>query len=211
MLGRNALDHNVIWDRSSIALAKQLGDKVTFGLNSEIWSPRVVPGEEMLPAQYGERLDTMQPVKDLVAAGIPVHFEGGKPDEPPLWRIERFVTRVARYATRSERARRAGNEATAMERLWGKDQAIDRKTALRMVTLDAAFFIGEEKMLGSIETGKYGDLVVLEGDYLGVPQDRIDEIEPVMTIVGGKIVFDASQRSRESRTGGRSSGDQPAS
>ena len=105
MLVRNALDHNVVWDSLSINLAKQLGSTVTFGLNSEIWSPRVVRGEEMLPSQYGERLDSMQPVKDLVAAGIPVHLEGGKPDEPPLWRIERFVTRVARYATRSERGR----------------------------------------------------------------------------------------------------------
>jgi predicted amidohydrolase YtcJ len=196
MLGRNALDHNVIWDSQSIAMARELGDKVTFGLNSEIWSPRVVRGEEMLPAQYGERLDSIQPVKTLVEAGIPVHFEGGKPDEPPLWRIERFVTRVARYATRSERARRAGASGAPaqIERVWGKDQAIDRKIALRMVTLDAAYFIGEEKMLGSIEKGKYGDLVVLNADYLGVAQDRIDEIEPVMTIVGGKIVFDASQR-----------------
>jgi predicted amidohydrolase YtcJ len=194
MLGRNALDHNVIWDSQSIALARQLGDKVTFGLNSEIWSPRIVRGEEMLPSQYGERLDSIQPVKTLVEAGIPVHFEGGKPDEPPLWRIERFVTRVARYATRSERARSAAAGAAAIERTWGKDQAIDRKVALRMVTLDAAYFIGEEKMLGSIEKGKYGDLVVLDGDYLAVPQDRIDEIEPVMTIVGGRIVFDAAKR-----------------
>jgi predicted amidohydrolase YtcJ len=196
MLGRNALDHNVVWDSLSIAKARELGDKVTFGLNSEIWSPRVVRGEEMLPAQYGERLASMQPVKTLVEAGIPVHFEGGKPDEPPLWRIERFVTRVARYATRSERARRAGVTAGSapVERVWGKDQAIDRRIALRMVTLDAAYFIGEEKMLGSIEKGKYGDLVVLNGDYLGVADDRIDEIEPVMTIVGGKIVFDAAKR-----------------
>jgi hypothetical protein len=196
MPGRNALDHNVIWDDLSIGMARQLGDKVTFGLNSEIWSPRVVRGEEMLFAQYGERLGSIQPVKDLVAAGIPVHFEGGKPDEPPLWRIERFVTRVARYATRSERARRAGEGAGAAERerVWGKDQAVDRRIALRMVTRDAAFFIGEEKMLGSIETGKYADLVVLDADYLEVPPDRIDDIEPVMTIVGGQIVFDASRR-----------------
>ena len=191
MLGRNALDHNLVWDSESIALAKRLGDKVTFGLNSEIWSPRVVRGEEMLTSQYGERVHSIQPVKELVAAGIPVHFEGGKPDEPPLWRIERFVTRVGRHATRSERAR-AGAAATT-DQAWGKDQAVDRKTALRMVTLDAAFFIGEEKMLGSIEKGKYGDLVVLDGDYLGVADDRIDELQPVMTIVGGKVVFDATR------------------
>jgi len=121
-----------------------------------------------------------------------VHFEGGKPDEPPLWRIERFVTRVARYATRSERARRAGGAQDT--RVWGADQAVDRRQALRMVTIDAAFFIGEEKMLGSIETGKYADLVVLNGDYLAVSDDRIDELEPAITIIGGKIVFEADKR-----------------
>src|SRR5262249_45633223 len=208
MLGRNALDHNVIWDTTSIGLAKQMGDNVTFGLNSEIWSPRVVRGDEMLFAQYGERLSHMQPVKDLVNAGIPVHFEGGKPDEPPLWRVERFVTRVARYATRSERAQRAGvlrepqdapsssrgAGAAQQTRVWGADQAVDRRQALRMVTIDAAFFIGEEKMLGSIEPGKYADLVVLDGDYLTAPDDRIDELEPALTIVGGRVVFDAGLR-----------------
>jgi hypothetical protein len=194
MLGRHALDHNVIWDNTSIALAKQMGDRVTFGLNSEIWSPRVVRGDEMLFAQYGERLARIQPVKDLVSAGIPVHFEGGKPDEPPLWRVERFVTRVARYATRSERARRAGGAEAQQARVWGPDQAVDRRQALRMVTIDAAFFIGEEKMLGSIEAGKYADLVVLNGDYLAVADDRIDELEPVLTVVGGKVVFEAARQ-----------------
>jgi predicted amidohydrolase YtcJ len=196
MLGRNALDHNVIWDAQSIGLAKQLEDKVTFGLNSEIWSPRVVRGEEMLLSQYGERLATIQPVKDLVAAGIPVHFEGGKADEPPLWRIERFVTRVARYATRSERARRGGTGGEDRNRVWGKDQAVDRTQALRMVTSGPAFFLSEEKMLGSIERGKYADMVVLNGDYMAVPDDRLDELEPVMTIVGGKVVYEASPGTR---------------
>lgn len=193
MLGRNALDHNVIWDSQSIEFAKQLGDSVAYGLNSEIWSPRIVRGEEMLFAQYGERLGTIQPVKTLVEAGLNVHFEGGKPDEPPLWRIERFVTRVSRYATRSERARRAGG-AGSQARTWGKDQAVDRRQALRMVTIAAARFIGEEKMLGSIERGKYADLVVLNGDYMAVPEDGIDELMPVITIVGGKVVFEAPAR-----------------
>jgi predicted amidohydrolase YtcJ len=104
-LGRNALDHNLIWDSKSIAAAKSLGDSIAFGLNSELWSPRIVRGEEMLFSQYGERLGHIQPVKDLVAAGLNVHFEGGKPSEPPLWRVERFVTRTDRFQTRSERTR----------------------------------------------------------------------------------------------------------
>jgi hypothetical protein len=47
-------------------------------------------------------------------------------------------------------------------------------------------------MRGSIEKGTYADLVVLSGDYLEVPDDRISELEPVMTIVGGRIMYERS-------------------
>jgi predicted amidohydrolase YtcJ len=190
MLGRHALDHNLIWDKRSIAAGQALGDKIAFGLNSELWNPRIVRGEEMLFAQYGERLATIQPVKDLIEAGLNVHFEGGNPDLPPLWRIARFVTRVDRFETRSERARRRAGPKPE-PRTWGPDQKVDRRQALRMVTIGPARFISEEKMLGSIEPGKYADLVVLSGDYLAVPDEEIDSLEPVMTIVGGQVVFEA--------------------
>jgi predicted amidohydrolase YtcJ len=183
MLGRNALDHNLIWDAKSLAMSKQLGDRMAFGLNAEIFSQRVVRGEEMLFSQYGEKMNTMQPVKDLLAAGVNVHFEGGKPDEPPVWRIERFVTRT----DKSTRSAREG-------RVWGKNQAIDRKQALLMTTYNAAKFIGEEKMLGSIEKSKYADLVVFNGNYLSVPDDKIDELLVDMTIVGGKTVYQRASK-----------------
>jgi predicted amidohydrolase YtcJ len=194
MLGRNALDHNLIWDAKSIEAARQAGDRMAFGLNAELWGQRVVRGTEMLSAQYGERLHRVQPVKDLVNAGLNVHFEGGKPDDPPLWRVERFVTRLARYNTRSERARRAGAAAVASPaRVWGPDQKVDRRQALRLVTIEAAKFITEEKRLGSIEKGKYADLVVLSGDLMAVPDDQISSLEPAMTIVGGNVVFEATR------------------
>jgi len=188
MLGRNALDHNLIWDATTIGLAKQLARSVAFGLNSELWNPRVVRGDEMVHVQYGDRLDRMQPVKDLVAAGIPVHFEGGDPEEPPMWRIERFVTRTDRFETRTERRRSAAKPVSP--RVWGADQRIDRRQALRMVTIDAARFISEEQMLGSIERGKYADLVVLSGNFMTVPDDQLGQLEPVMTIVGGNVVYE---------------------
>ena len=185
MLGRNALDHNLIWDQKSIGLARNMGEKVTYGLNAELWSPRVVRGDEMLPAQYGAGLNTVQPVRDLLQAGIRVHFEGGKPDEPPMWRAQKFITRVARYATRSERGTSAGENL-----VWGQQHAVDRKEALRLLTYESAFFINEEKMLGSIEKGKYADMVVLSGDYMTVSENEIEKLEPVMTIVGGNVVFE---------------------
>ena len=186
MLGRNALDHNLIWDAKSIALARQYGDNLAFGLNSEVFAPRVVRGEDMMMAQYGERIGRVQPVKDLLAAGLNVHFEGASGDEPPLWQIERYVTRTADVRPRRERA---GGPPT--KRVWGPDQAIDRRQALRMVTSAAAKFISEDALLGSLEKGKYADMVVLDGDYMAVADDRIDEIEPVMTIVGGRVMWEA--------------------
>jgi predicted amidohydrolase YtcJ len=75
--------------------------------------------------------------------------------------------------------------------VYGEQQAVDRKDALRLLTIEAAFFIAEEKMLGSIEKGKYADLVVLNGDYMTVPENEIEKLEPMMTIVGGQVAFEA--------------------
>ncbi|HEY7679384.1 MAG TPA: amidohydrolase family protein, partial [Terriglobia bacterium] len=77
----------------------------------------------------------------------------------------------------------------AQGREWGPDHAIDRPTALRMTTLWAARYIGEEKVIGSIEKGKKADLVVLGADYLTVPEDQIGKIPVVAAIVDGKTVF----------------------
>jgi hypothetical protein len=189
LLARHSLDHNLIWDAKSIALAKQMGNNMAFGLNSEVFQPRQVRGEHMLMAQYGETwITNMQPVKDLLAAGINVHSEGVS---SPLYRLERLITRKAGIRPRGERE--AGAPPTA--RTWAPEQAIDRQQALKMVTINAAKFISEENMLGSLERGKYADMVVLDGDYMTVSEDKIDELEPVVTIVGGKVAWEAGAES----------------
>ena len=66
-----------------------------------------------------------------------------------------------------------------------------------MVTIAAARFITEEKMLGSIERGSTRTSSSSTATTCRCPRtDR--QLEPVMTIVGGKIVFEALQ-SRQSR------------
>ena len=49
---------------------------------------------------------------------------------------------------------------------------------------------GREHLVGSIEPGKLADLVVLEEDPLSMPADRLKEIRPLATMLGGKWVFD---------------------
>ncbi len=71
---------------------------------------------------------------------------------------------------------------------------ISREDALRLHTVGSAWFSFEEKIKGSIEPGRLADLVVLTDDYLTVPEDKIREISSVMTIVGGKIVYEAKKQ-----------------
>ena len=69
---------------------------------------------------------------------------------------------------------------------------ISREDALIAHTRRNAFFFFRENDLGSIQTGRLADMVVLDRDYLTVPADEIKNIRPVVTIVGGKIVYDAA-------------------
>lgn len=47
----------------------------------------------------------------------------------------------------------------------------------------------KEKELGSLEVGKWADMVVLDRDYMTISTDEIRDIRPLKTIIGGKIVY----------------------
>ena len=66
---------------------------------------------------------------------------------------------------------------------------ISRAAALTAHTRSNAYLMFKEKDLGSIEVGKLADMVVLDRDYLTVPVGEIRDIKPVMTIVGGRLVY----------------------
>jgi predicted amidohydrolase YtcJ len=58
-----------------------------------------------------------------------------------------------------------------------------------MHTTGAAYLQFAEDTRGSLETGKLADLVVIDRDYLTIPDDDIRNIQPVMAIVDGKIAY----------------------
>jgi len=70
-------------------------------------------------------------------------------------------------------------------------QTISREDALIAHTRKNAFLVFQENNLGSIQPGKLADLVVIDRDYLTIPADQIKDIKPVITIVGGRIVYEA--------------------
>jgi predicted amidohydrolase YtcJ len=71
-------------------------------------------------------------------------------------------------------------------------QTLTRMEALRLYTANNGWFFREEDQLGSIEPGKLGDVVVLSDDFLDpakVPDEGIKRVKSVLTVVGGKAVY----------------------
>jgi predicted amidohydrolase YtcJ len=73
-------------------------------------------------------------------------------------------------------------------------QTISREDALIAHTRKNAYLVFQEDNLGSIQPGKLADLLVLDRDYLTVPADQIKDIKPMITMVGGRVVYDAETR-----------------
>jgi predicted amidohydrolase YtcJ len=70
-------------------------------------------------------------------------------------------------------------------------QTISREEALIAHTRSNAAFLFQEGNIGSLAPGKYADLLVLDRDYLTVPAEEISAIKPLMTMVGGRVVYNA--------------------
>jgi predicted amidohydrolase YtcJ len=85
---------------------------------------------------------------------------------------------------------------TRFSGILGPELALTREEMLRYHTINAAYVLGEEKKLGSIEVGKQADLVVLSKDVMECPIDDLLHIQALMTIVDGKFVY--QNKSKES-------------
>lgn len=68
-------------------------------------------------------------------------------------------------------------------------QSVTREEALIAHTRSNALILFQEGNLGSLAPGKYADLLVLDRDYFTVPADQIKDIKPLMTMVGGRVVY----------------------
>lgn len=124
-----------------------------------------------------KRAAWVTPVRAYLDAGLAV--SGGTDSSvvpyPPLWVFYHFVTRD-----------------TITGGVLGPDQKVTREEALKLLTINNAHLTFEEKTKGSIEVGKFADLVVLPEDIMTAPAKRIETMQVLMTIVGGKVVYQQS-------------------
>lgn len=70
-------------------------------------------------------------------------------------------------------------------------EAVTVTEALKMWTIWAAKSMGEEKVKGSIEPGKFADMTVLSDDIFTMPKEGLKNVKVLKTIVGGNVVYEA--------------------
>ncbi|HEX8716348.1 MAG TPA: amidohydrolase family protein [Gemmatimonadaceae bacterium] len=73
---------------------------------------------------------------------------------------------------------------------WHPEQKMTREEALKSMTIWPAYAAFEDKLMGSLEPGKYADFVVLDQDIMTAPAERILQTNVVATYVGGVAVYE---------------------
>ncbi len=72
---------------------------------------------------------------------------------------------------------------------WYPGQKVTRLEALKAFTIWAAYGQFEEDIKGSLEVGKLADFVVIDRDYMTCPETDIKDIQALMTVSGGEVVY----------------------
>jgi predicted amidohydrolase YtcJ len=153
----------------------QLGRMKRLGMSAQIHSRPLIQGA-LMHQVHGERAWDMPPFRRVQDSGI-------------VWGLGSDATAVTTsnpFYTLSL--------AVTGKMIGGRHvnrQTITREEALIAHTRNNAHIVFQEANLGSISPGRYADLLVLDRDYLTVPADEIKDIRPLMTMVGGKIVYEA--------------------
>src|ERR1700733_1208827 len=80
--------------------------------------------------------------------------------------------------------------------LYPQENRLSREEALKLYTMGSSWFSTEDGTKGSLASGQLADLAVLSSDYFSIPEEEIKQIESVLTIVGGKIVYATDEFSK---------------
>jgi predicted amidohydrolase YtcJ len=124
-----------------------------------------------------ETASEVTPVKTYLDAGLLVAGGTDSPVIPfnPFWNLYHMASRD-----------------TISDGVYGEDQKIaSRQLLLRLVTINYAKLIGEEKTRGSIEPGKLADFAILTDDFLTAKPETIRDMKALSTWVGGREVYRA--------------------
>jgi len=166
---RHTLQHCQMADAAQLARAARLRMCVNFFANHLYYW-----GDAHYTQTMGsDRANRMDPAQTARKLGITF----GLHSDAPITQLNPLFTAWC-----------AVQRQTASGRVLGEAERLPVADALNAITLGAAFTIGMEKVVGSIEVGKFADFAVLEEDPYDVPPERLGQLAVWGTILGGRIM-----------------------
>jgi len=139
---------------------------------------------EYFVERYGrQQAERTPPIGRMLALGVPV---GAGTD----------ATRVSSYNPFLSLYWLVTGNTVGGLNLYPEQNRLDRMEALRLYTVGSSWFSTEEGKKGSIAPGQLADLAVLSADYFSISDEDIKRLESVLTLVGGKVVYAASEFSK---------------
>ena len=141
-------------------------------------APKYVEDSPEVLRDYGEQyLNWIAPMKSIIDAGVKAVFET---DDRDIFKVGTVFHYLDTMVNREVEGK-----------VYAGKERVDRVIALKTATSWAAEYVYRQNLLGTLERGKHADLLVLNSDYFTVPEREIRKVKPLLTMVGGKIVFQA--------------------
>ena len=130
--------------------------------------------------RYGAQTRQLPPIRKMLELGLPVGLgtDGTRVSSYGPWpSIYWAVT-----------GKTAGGLAT-----WQARDVLSRHEALQLMTRGSAWMSGEEDVKGRLSVGQYADFAVLPQDYFTMDVEKIKDLESVLTVVNGQVVYGAGE------------------
>ncbi|WP_277537969.1 amidohydrolase [Pseudomonas baetica] len=131
-----------------------------------------------------ERFERMEPSGSIAHAGGRVAFGSDWPVDP----LDEFLA-LKVGVTRSGDPTNPHSYGPKYAGRLNADPAMSRAEVLRSITLNAARQLKLDAVLGSVEVGKFADLIVLDKNFMQVPEEELGRNDVLLTLVGGKVVW----------------------
>jgi predicted amidohydrolase YtcJ len=171
-------DHRLRLEHVGAIRPEQIRRAVELGVTCSIFVDQIhYWGDIIVDGLFGpERGSRWMPAGSAVAAGMRISLHNDPPVTPeePLRNISVAATRIAPSG-----------------RVLAPEERLTVEQAIRAQTIDAAWQLFADDIIGSLEVGKYADLVVLSADPRTVPPEQIADLDVRATFLAGRQVYRA--------------------
>jgi predicted amidohydrolase YtcJ len=169
---RWAIDHAETVRNEELGRIKAMGGGIAI-------QDRMAFAGEYFVDRYGEKAaQYAPPIRKMLDMGIPVAAgtDGTRVSSYNPWLALYWLV--------------TGKTVGGMQ-LFADDNKLSREEALSVYTVGSAWMSQEEKIKGRIAPGHFADFAILSNDYFAVPENEIKDIQSLLTVVDGQVVFAA--------------------